>query len=212
MTSLATHLTSITETAFEALSLPLQHARVQVSAPEQPSQFQCNGAMACAKIAGKNPREIAQNIVQEIEKHPGAHTVFQNLEIAGPGFINITLNDKYIAKFTQIISKNGRFGIKQQGTDNKIILDYGGPNIAKNMHVGHLRSSIIGDFLRRIYNYGGVVAIGDVHMGDWGTPMGMILSELDATNFDGDVTMEMLAEIYPKASTECKENPVRMEA
>ena len=212
MSSLSQHLTGIFEQAFETLGLPIEHARVSVSAPDQDSQFQCNGAMPCAKVAQKNPRKIAQDIIDAVNKNPDAGNMFHDLSIGGPGFINITLKDAYIANHVQIIAQDDRFGVSTESFADKVILDYGGPNIAKSMHVGHLRSSIIGDALRRIYSYAGHVTISDVHLGDWGTPMGMILSELDALQFTGDITMEMLAEIYPKASAACKEDEARMEA
>ncbi len=224
MASLTQTLSEIFGQAFEELGLPSEHARVAVSTQAQGAQFQCNGAMPCAKVAGRNPREIAQDIIDFLDKKyaivkrrsyeepaPDAPSeIFKSLSIGGPGFINIVLNDTYIANHVANISKNERLGVPPVSKGEKAILDYGGPNIAKSMHVGHLRSSIIGDALRRICTHAGCVAISDVHMGDWGTPMGMILSELDSLHFDGEITMEMLAEIYPKASTACKENEERM--
>ncbi len=197
------------EDAFSALDLPAENARVSVSAQAQGTQFQCNGAMASAKAARKNPREIAQNVVDHL-KDSKSSDIFEDISIGGPGFINITLKDAYIADNVKELLTSERFGIASAPQGQSIVLDYGGPNIAKAMHVGHLRSSIIGDALRRMCLYAGYNAIGDVHMGDWGTPMGMILSELDLMKFDGEITMEMLAEIYPKASTACKEDKERM--
>ncbi len=208
MGSIRTQLTEIMEEAFEGLGLPREHARVVVSAPDQPSQFQCNGALACAKIAKKNPREIAQSILDALQDQTD---VFAELSIGGPGFINIILNDAFISACVTRVSVDDRFGADDIGQGRTVVLDYGGPNIAKPMHVGHLRSSIIGDALRRLYNFAGYKAIGDVHMGDWGTPMGMILSELESMGHEGEVSMEMLAEIYPKASAACKEDETRME-
>ena len=206
MSSLAQKLTEIMEQAFSALELPKENARVQVSGQVEAAQFQCNGAMPSAKIARKNPREIAQNIIDQV-KHI---EIFEDISIGGPGFINITLTDTYITEHLKSLLKDVRFGIPSVEQGQNIVLDYGGPNIAKAMHVGHLRSSIIGDSLRRMCLHAGYNAIGDVHMGDWGSPMGMILSELELMNFDGDITMEMLAEIYPKASNACKEDKARM--
>ncbi len=210
MSSLCTHLTQIFEAAFEALDLPKANAKVSVSKQGQDAQFQCNGAMASAKIARKNPREVATDIIDQVQKQTSDKNIFSDLSIGGPGFINITLNDSYIETHLKLLSDDARNGIEKTGDGQNIVLDYGGPNIAKAMHVGHLRSSIIGDALRRIYKYAGYNAIGDVHMGDWGTPMGMILSELELMNFDGEITMELLAEIYPKASAACKEDENRM--
>ncbi len=207
MPSLAAQLTEYMEQAFAALGLPVEHARVSVSAPGQNAQFQCNGAMACARVAGKNPRDLAQGIIDALGQHGD---VFAQMSVGGPGFINITLQDGYIARFLGDLSGDVRAGVRDHGQGCEVILDYGGPNIAKPMHVGHLRSSIIGDTLRRVYLFAGYKAIGDVHMGDWGTPMGMILSELEEMGFEGVPDMEMLAEIYPKASAACKADEARM--
>ena len=210
MSSLSLCLTEIMERAFKALDLPVENARVRVSGQAEVAQFQCNGAMPSAKIARKNPREIAQNIIDHLKGDSVHAAIFRDISIGGPGFINLTLTDTYITDHIQKLSSDVRFGISSVTAGQSVVLDYGGPNIAKAMHVGHLRSSIIGDALRRTCLYAGYEAIGDVHMGDWGTPMGMILSELDLMNYDGEITMEMLAEIYPKASTACKEDEGRM--
>ena len=209
MSSLSQQLTNIMAQAFDSLGLPIEHARVSVSGQIESAQFQCNGAMPCAKFAKKNPRDIAQDIIDAVNNCTSID-VFEKLSIGGPGFINITLKDAYIAQNFKCISNNSRFGISAVEHGDTVIVDYGGPNIAKSMHVGHLRSSIIGDTIRRMCLYAGYNTIGDVHMGDWGTPMGMILSELDLMNFDGDITMEMLADIYPKASAACKSDEGRM--
>ncbi len=209
MSSLAARLTEIMEQAFDALDLPREYARVSVSGQVESAQFQCNGAMPCAKVAKKNPRDIAQDIINKVQETADDGT-FAELSVGGPGFINIVLEDSFIADHLKSLSDDDRAGVEKTGEGQTIILDYGGPNIAKAMHVGHLRSSIIGDTLRRICQFAGYNAIGDVHMGDWGTPMGMILSELEIMNFDGEITMEMLAEIYPKASAACKEDEARM--
>jgi len=209
MASLSGRLTSIVEEAFEALGLPKEHARVNVSASGQDAQFQCNGAMPCAKIAKKNPREIAQDIIDSLQQID-SDSVFAELSIGGPGFINIVLNESFIAQHLKLAGVAQGYGVELSGKGLEIILDYGGPNVAKAMHVGHLRSGIIGDSLRRMCVRAGYKTIGDVHMGDWGTPMGMILSELEIMGFQGQITMEMLAEIYPKASAACKSDEARM--
>ncbi len=210
MASLSSQLTLIFERAFEALELPVANARVAVSSQSEHAQFQCNGAMPSAKVAKKNPREIAQNILDEVQKTDGFDDIFEELSIGGPGFINIKVKNSYIAAHVLGVSQDARAGIAETGVNQSVVLDYGGPNIAKAMHVGHLRSSIIGDSLRRMHKFAGYTAIGDVHMGDWGTPMGMILSELEIMGYEGEITMKMLAEIYPKASGACKEDEARM--
>lgn len=209
MASLSGRLTNIVEEAFEGLALPKEHARVAVSGVGQDAQFQCNGAMPCAKIVQKNPRGIAQDIINMLQKND-VDGVFETLSIGGPGFVNIVLKESFIAQHLKLVGVAEGFGLEQSGKGQTIVLDYGGPNVAKAMHVGHLRSGIIGDALRRMCVRAGYKTVGDVHMGDWGTPMGMILSELDIMGFEGDITMEMLAEIYPKASAACKEDEARM--
>lgn len=210
MASLSAHLTSIFEKTFIALGLPPVHAQIQQGAIGQETQFQCNGAMPCAKIAKKNPRQIAEDIITEIKKSDIAY-IFANLTVGGPGFINITVTDAFLSDFLMEITNDKNCGIATTDKPQSIILDYGGPNIAKAMHVGHLRSSIIGDAMRRVYTFCGHRTVGDVHLGDWGTPMGMIISELETMGHTGEITMDMLAEIYPRAAAACKENPDRME-
>lgn len=207
MSSLSQKLSEIFGETFSGLGLPAGLGQVRVSDRPDLAQFQCNGALAAAKQAGRNPREMAQEIVEALS----GRSEFAKLEIAGPGFINITLEDSFIAAHLLAAGQDERLGGTDTGGGEKVVLDYGGPNIAKAMHVGHLRSSIIGDCLCRMYAFAGFAAIGDVHMGDWGTPMGMILSELDLMRHDGPVSMSLLADIYPKAASACKEDEARME-
>lgn len=222
MTSLARKLTSLTGAAFDAHDLPKELGQVQISDRPDLAQFQCNGAMAAAKIAKDAPRNIAERVSENLRDHMG----LAKIEIAGPGFINLSVTDNYLGEHLTEIYKSNRLGAEKAAQKSTIILDYGGPNIAKPMHVGHLRSAIIGDSLRRMCNFAGYNALGDVHMGDWGTPMGQIISELEIRhpdwpyfdeNFKGDypkespVTMEDLEEIYPLASQACKADPERAE-
>ncbi len=205
MTSLAQKLTEITGAAFAALGLPAEAGLVRVSDRPDLAQFQCNGALVAAKAAGRKPREIAEEVLVKLQARPE----FSKLEIAGPGFININITDDYAA--AHLSKLDDRFGAAKEKPDT-VILDYGGPNIAKPMHVGHLRSSIIGDALRRIYKFAGYKAIGDVHLGDWGTQMGQVISELELRQrLDRPVTMEELEEIYPAASKACKDDAARAE-
>ncbi len=209
MASLSGKLTIIMEEAFNVLDLPTEKAQVNVSASGQAAEFQCNGAMPCAKFIQKNPREVAQEVIDVLQKISGGE-VFEELSIGGPGFINIVLKESFIAQYLKHVGAEEGYGVEPVGKGQTIVLDYGGPNIAKAMHVGHLRSGIIGDTLRRMCLRAGYKTVGDVHMGDWGTPMGMILSELDIMGYEGEITMEMLAEIYPKASAACKADEARM--
>ncbi len=206
MASLSKELSNIVGGVFEALGLPAELGLVRVSDRPDLCQFQCNGAMAAAKVAKKSPREIAGAVVAAL----GQCDAFEKIEIAGPGFINLDVEKSFVSSFLADNSQNNVGAGVRVGEGRTVVLDYGGPNVAKAMHVGHLRSSIIGDALRRMYNFAGYRAIGDVHMGDWGTPMGMILSELDLIGHEGPVSMEMLAEIYPKAATACKADEGRM--
>ena len=221
MASLSKKLSAIIGEAFASLSLPAELGVVRVSDRPDLAQFQCNGAMAAAKIAGKPPRDIATQIVERLKNIP----TLSDIQIAGPGFINFNVSDDFIADHLTQTAKDDRLGVEKNKADN-IILDYGGPNIAKPMHVGHLRSSIIGDSLKRICAFAGYNAIGDVHLGDWGLQMGQIISELEIRHpkwpyFDpahkgaypsqSPVSMEDLEEIYPAASAACKADEARLE-
>lgn len=207
MTSITEKLTAIVGEAFAAQDLPRALGLVRVSDRPDLAQFQCNGAMAAAKAAKKNPREVATALVEILK----SRAELSHIEIAGPGFINLNVTDAFIARHLAEIMADSRLGVSTVAPGQTVVLDYGGPNIAKAMHVGHLRSSIIGDSLRRLCQFAGYKAVGDVHMGDWGTPMGMILSELEIMGHDGPVSMDLLAEIYPKAAQGCKEDEARME-
>ena len=220
MTSFTDYLSEIVGNAFNALDLPSELGQVRVSGRPDLAQFQCNGAMAAAKVAKKNPREIANAIKQELDKED----VFSRIEIAGPGFINLSMSDEKIGQALSRVFDDPRRGVPQFANGETVILDYGGPNVAKPMHVGHLRASIIGDCLRRICAFAGFKALGDVHMGDWGTHMGMIISEYIKTERSDEIMgldlasdqdvhdlMIDLGEVYPKVSAECKENPDRLE-
>lgn len=219
MSSLTHYLTGIVGESFEKADLPAELGVVRLSDRPDLAQFQCNGAMAAAKVAKKNPREIAQSIKDDLDNHE----IFRKVEIAGPGFINLDLTDKALADFLGGVLKDERYGASTTAEENeKMILDYGGPNIAKPMHVGHLRASIIGDTLRRIFTFAGYETLGDVHMGDWGTHMGMIISEYLKTGRAEDVLqvdladdeavadlMQDLSEMYPNVSAACKNDETR---
>ncbi len=212
MTSLANKLSEILGAAFETLDLPATLGQVRVSDRPDLAQFQCNGAMAAAKLARKNPREIAQGIVDVLS----SNDIFSKIEIAGPGFINLNVTDAYIQNHLQAFQN---FGVEPTDEDKQIILDYGGPNIAKAMHVGHLRAAIIGDSVRRMMAFAGYKTLGDVHMGDWGTHMGMLIADYLRTGeqslvLDTDINDETAVEAlmedfgvrYPKASGAAKED------
>ncbi|HEX9446688.1 MAG TPA: arginine--tRNA ligase, partial [Dongiaceae bacterium] len=207
MSSLTALLSDIVGAAFKACDLPADYGRVTVSNRSDLAQFQCNGALAAAKAAKLPPRQIAERILTQLE----THSIFRDLQLAGPGFINISMTDEWLAQQMNHLANDQRLGMppKEKLT---VVLDYGGPNIAKPMHVGHLRAAIIGDSLRRIFSYAGDETIGDVHMGDWGLQMGMLISELEIRHpempyFDkansgpypatSPVTLRELEELYP---------------
>lgn len=167
--------------------------------------FSTNFAMVNSKILGKNPRDIAQNLIDNFSEN----NLIEKLEIAGPGFINIFLKEKFINnEFKKIGNENYDFSFLDN--DKKIIIDYSSPNIAKRMHIGHLRSTIIGDSVKRILNFTGFETIADNHIGDWGTQFGKLIvgysNWLDKKNYETD-PIEELERIYVKFSIESEKNP-----
>lgn len=223
MSSLLQTLSQIVGEVFVSLDLPVELGAVRVSDRPDLAQFQCNGAMAAAKQAKKNPRMVAEDVVAKLSANP----LFSKVEIAGPGFINLNITDAMLGGHLVGICDDPRCGVAPLVDGDTAVLDYGGPNIAKAMHVGHLRASIIGDTLRRIMKFGGYHTLGDVHMGDWGTQIGMVISEMqvrhpqwpyfDETNhgpFPAGSPFDMaeLEAVYPAAAKICKEDEARMEA
>lgn len=194
------------EAIFNKLELDTKFALVKASDRPDLSDFQCNGALALAKSAHKNPREIASLIVSELEKD----TDFAKISIDGPGFINISLNDTFIAKLIDDVATDQRFGCTTVKEPKRVVMDFGGPNVAKALHVGHLRSAVVGESIRRIETFMGNKVISDVHFGDWGTPMGMILAEM--IDQDGDLSkaetydIAQISAFYKKANIRCKED------
>lgn len=167
--------------------------------------FSTNFAMVNSKILGKNPRDLAQNLIDNFSKND----LVEKLEIAGPGFINIFLKENFINnEFKKIGNENYDFSFLDN--DKKIIIDYSSPNIAKRMHIGHLRSTIIGDSVKRILNFTGFKTIADNHIGDWGTQFGKLIvgynNWLDKESYDSD-PIEELERIYVKFSEESEKNP-----
>jgi arginyl-tRNA synthetase len=223
MTSLLSELTAIAGAAFAAEGLPPELGSVQVSDRPDLAQFQCNGALAAAKVARANPRGVAEKIAARLKASP----LFQEVTIAGPGFINLKLTDEVIETRLQRLATDPDSAIPESGKGKRAIVDFGGPNIAKPMHVGHLRSSIIGDALQRLLRALKWEVTSDVHLGDWGLPIGQLISHLALTRselpyFDdrdrspypeqSPVSMDDLERIYPEAAAACKADPGRLEA
>lgn len=196
---------------FNSLQLNPQYAVVKVSDRPDLSDFQCNGALALAKSEKKNPREIATQIAAKLQEDPD----FSKISVDGPGFLNLSINNSLIAKVLDAMSEDERFGCEKVSNPHKIVLDSGGPNVAKALHVGHLRSAAIGESIRRIEIFAGNEVISDVHFGDWGTPMGMILAEI--IKQDGDLSktesydINDISAFYKKANIRCKEDETAKE-
>lgn len=191
---------------FTKLGLDTKFAFVKVSDRPDLSDFQCNGALTLAKSERKNPREIAALIAAELEKDAD----FAKVSIDGPGFINLSLADNFLGTSIDNIAADKRFGCPQTPVAKKIVMDFGGPNVAKALHVGHLRSAVVGESIRRIEQFVGNEVISDVHFGDWGTPMGMILAEV--IRQDGDLSkiesydINQISAFYKQANIRCKED------
>ena len=219
--SLLADLTAAVGAAFAAEGLDPALGRVQVSDRPDLAQFQSNGALAAAKAAKANPRALAEKIAARLAADPR----FAKVEIAGPGFLNFVLADGVLD--AALAAPDAVFAPAPVADRGRVVVDFGGPNVAKAMHVGHLRSSIIGDALQRHLKFAGFAAVGDVHLGDWGKPMGMLITELQARRPDlpyfdaafagpypaqSPVSMDDLEELYPVAAAACKADPARDEA
>ncbi len=221
MISLSAILTEKVGAAFAGEGLPHDLGRVQVSDRPDLAQFQCNGAMAAAKIAKEAPRKIAERISERLKTDPA----FEDVSLAGPGFINLSLRRPYLSEHVNKIAGAERCGVAHQEA-KRIVMDFGGPNVAKPMHVGHLRSTIIGDSLQRLARFLGHKVVSDVHLGDWGLQMGQLISEMEISHPDlpyfepgakgpfpkePPVALEELEVIYPAASAACKADEGRRE-
>lgn len=203
--------------AFEAAGYDRELGKVTLSNRPDLCEFQCNGAMAGAKRYHKAPLVIAQEVAQKLENSE----VFGEVSAVAPGFLNLKLREDFLKSYLNEMEQSEKFGLTMPEKPQKIILDYGGPNVAKPLHVGHLRSAIIGESIKRICRYAGHDVTGDIHLGDWGLQMGLIITELQARQpelvyFEEDYTGEYpqdapftiseLEEIYPTASAKSKED------
>ena len=203
--------------AFAECGYSEEYARVTVSNRPDLCEFQCNGAMAAAKAYKKAPFVIAGEVVEKLN----GNAVFEKIECVNPGFINIKTDAGFLADYINKMATTDKFGYENKDKEKTVIVDYGGANAAKPLHVGHLRSAVIGESVKRINKYVGNKTIGDVHLGDWGLQMGLIIEELrdrkpELPYFDESYTGEYpseapftiseLEEIYPAASAKSKEN------
>ena len=215
MKSILEILTEELTDAFEKAGYDAQYAKATVSNRPDLCQFQCNGAMALAKQAKKAPIMIANEVKDAVNSE-----YITDLEAVAPGFLNFNINPAKLAEYLADMSAADSFGIEKEANPNKIVIDYGGPNVAKPLHVGHLRSAIIGESVKRICRFMNNEVIGDIHLGDWGLQMGLIITELKLRqpelpyfdeSFTGEYpeeapfTISELEEIYPTASKKTKE-------
>lgn len=210
-------LTCELEIAFEKAGYDKQYAKVTLSNRPDLCEYQCNGAMAAVKVYRKAPILIANDVVAALE---GSKCI-EKVEAVNPGFINIILDAEFVASYLKGMSTEEKLGVEAPENIKTIVVDYGGANVAKALHVGHLRPAIIGESVKRIGRYVGHKVIGDVHLGDWGSQMGLVMMELkkrqpDLPYFDEEFTgeypaespftIEELGEIYPTASAYAKEH------
>ena len=210
--------------AFTECGYDAKYAKVTLSNRPDLCEYQCNGAMAAAKEYKKAPFVIADEVVEKLAVNP----MFAMAESVKPGFLNLKIDEAYLADYVAKMQEDeGRFGCEKTEAPKTIMIDYGGPNVAKPLHVGHLRSAIIGESVKRIGKFMGHNVIGDVHLGDWGLQMGLIITELkqrrpELVYFDDTYTGEYpeeapftiseLEEIYPTASKKSKEDEAYKEA
>lgn len=204
--------------AFEAAGYDASYAKVSISNRPDLCEYQCNGAMAAAKAYKKAPIMIAGSVIEKL----AGSSLFSEMNAVNPGFINLKLKNEVVADYMGQMQEDAHLSIEKAKNPKKIIIDYGGPNVAKPLHVGHLRSAIIGESIKRMGRFMGHEIIGDVHLGDWGLQMGLIIVELKKRNpelayfdegFEGEYpkeapfTISELEEIYPMASAYSKEHP-----
>ncbi|GFZ89436.1 arginine--tRNA ligase [Dyella caseinilytica] len=219
--ALSARIDAILCDAFQALNLPIIHARAAPCSRPELADFQCNGAMPAAKAVGRMPRDIAEAVATRLS----THAAFSEVSMAGPGFINMRLAPSLLAEAAAELLGDLRLGIEDVGQGRLVVIDFGGPNVAKPLHVGHLRSLVIGESLRRLLHAQGWRVIADAHLGDWGLQMGMLTSALRLrdpqlpwfiSSFEGPwpdtapVTLSELERLYPEAAAACRNDPERM--
>jgi arginyl-tRNA synthetase len=209
MADLAEQLSAVVGAAFVAEELEARFGLVSASARPDLAAFQCSGAMAAAKAAGKPPREVAEAVAARLS----GHALLQDVAVAGPGFLNLSVPDAALsARAVAVLAPKAGFDGDLSG--RRFVVDYGGPNVAKPMHVGHLRSSILGESLKRVLRFAGATVWGDAHFGDWGFQMGLMIAVIEEA-FGADaaseqalatLTLDWLQERYPLASARIKDD------
>jgi len=214
-------LTTLLQIAFEEAGYDKKYGEVVVSGRPDLCQFQCNGAMPAAKEYRKAPFMISDEVIAKLNTNVEIKDYIKEAITIKPGFINIILTDEAIAENLELIGSDDRLGISKTESPSKFIIDYGGPNVAKPLHVGHLRTAIIGESIKRLLKFLGNEVIGDIHLGDWGLQMGMIISEIKrlqpdlpyfdvsfngAYPIDAPFTLKDLEDIYPRVSAKSKED------
>lgn len=217
MTDLKTSLSEAVAAAFAAEGVDASLARVVASDRPDLADFQSNGALAAAKALKANPRELAAKVAERLSHDSRLSSV----EVAGPGFINLKLSTAALAQRAAEVAADEALAGASRVEPRKVVIDYGGPNVAKPMHVGHLRSAIIGESLKRLFRLRGDHVVGDAHFGDWGFQMGLLITACgdeglaDAFMVEGDgpfpaetpVTLADLDRLYPQAAGKAKEDP-----
>ncbi len=217
MEKLLEKLSQTVAEAFEAAGYDAACGKVTVSNRPDLCEFQCNGAMPAAKTEHKAPLMIAEAVAEKLQNSE----VFASAEAVKPGFLNLRVKPEYLAAHLEQMRAQAHLGVAGSMPARTVVLDYGGPNVAKPLHVGHLRPAIIGESIKRIYRYFGDTVIGDIHLGDWGLQMGLVIAELqerqpDLPYFDENAveypegapcTVSELEEIYPFASAKSKQDP-----
>lgn len=217
MIKLMDKITLVMEEAFDLAGYDKKYAKVTLSNRPDLCEFQCNGAMAAVKEYKKAPIMIANDVVAKLE----GNQYISHIEAVPPGFINMKLSEQFLADYTNEMAASDRLGVEEAKNPETIVLDYGGANVAKPLHVGHLRTAIIGESVKRLARFMGHTVISDVHLGDWGLQMGLIIMELkfrkpELPYFDegfagpypteAPFTIAELEEIYPTASGKSKED------
>lgn len=176
--------------AFTAAEMDPSYARVSVSNRPDLCEYQCNGAMAAAKAYHKAPIQLAEAVVEKVTDH----SVIGEIEAVKPGFINLKINPEFLADYLSKMQNDEELSVEKAKNPKTIIVDYGGANVAKPLHVGHLRSAIIGESIKRMGRFMGHNMIGDVHLGDWGLQMGLIITELQERHPELVILMSLLRE------------------